>query len=98
MLAIMFMATLIFILFIFFITLFIVYFDYMSSIVGLLLYPYTCSYSSHPIILDLGVSGTHYVSVVLRYCLSADALYVPGRVVDRGCDRPIESSVGLPCA
>jgi hypothetical protein len=32
-----------------------------------------------------------YVSMVLRYNLLADSPYTPGRVVDRGCDRPIES-------
>jgi hypothetical protein len=39
------------------------------------------------------LSGRHYVSVVLRYCLPADALYMPGHVVDRRCDTPIESFV-----
>jgi hypothetical protein len=28
--------------------------------------------------------------MVLRYCLSVDALYTLGHVVDRGCDTPIE--------
>ena len=32
-----------------------------------------------------------YVSMVLRYNLLADSPYAPGRVVDRRCDRPIES-------
>ena len=32
-----------------------------------------------------------YVSMVLRYDLLADSPYAPGRVVDRRCDRPIES-------
>ena len=32
-----------------------------------------------------------YVSMVLRYNLLADSPYTPGRVVDRRCDRPIES-------
>ena len=32
-----------------------------------------------------------YVSMVLRYNLLADSPYTPGRVVDRGRDRPIES-------
>jgi hypothetical protein len=36
------------------------------------------------------LSGRYYVSMVLRYCLSADALYMSGHVVDRGCDTPIE--------
>jgi hypothetical protein len=39
------------------------------------------------------VGGRHYVSMVLRYCLSVNAPYMLGRVVDRGCDRPIESYV-----
>ena len=40
-----------------------------------------------------GLSGQHYVSVVLICCLPADAPYSPGHVVDRGCDTPIESFV-----
>jgi hypothetical protein len=39
------------------------------------------------------LSGRHYVSVVLRYYLSMDALYMSGHMVDRGCDTPIESFV-----
>jgi hypothetical protein len=39
------------------------------------------------------LSGRHYVSMVLRYCLPADALYTLGHVVDRGCDTHIESFV-----
>jgi hypothetical protein len=37
------------------------------------------------------LSGWHYVSVVLRYCLPADTLYTLGHVVDRGSDTPVES-------
>ena len=40
-----------------------------------------------------GLSGRHYVSMVLRYYLPADALYKPGHVVDHGCDTPVESFV-----
>jgi hypothetical protein len=40
-----------------------------------------------------GLSGRHYVSKVLRYCLLADAFYTLGHVVDLGCDTPIESFV-----
>jgi hypothetical protein len=40
-----------------------------------------------------GLSGQHYVSVVLKYCLPADAPYSVGRVVDRRCDTPVESFV-----
>ena len=32
------------------------------------------------------LSGRHYVSVVLKYCLPTDAPYTPGHVVDRECD------------
>ena len=39
------------------------------------------------------LSGRHYISVVLRYCLHADAFYTLGHVVDRGCDTPVESFV-----
>jgi hypothetical protein len=39
-----------------------------------------------------GLSGTYYVSVMLRYYLRVDAL-IPGHMVDRGCDRPVESSI-----
>ena len=39
------------------------------------------------------LSGRHYVSMVLRYCLPADALCTLGHVVDRGCDTPVESFV-----
>jgi hypothetical protein len=34
--------------------------------------------------------------VVLRYYLPVNAPYMPGRVVDRGCDRPVESYVVHP--
>jgi hypothetical protein len=36
------------------------------------------------------LSGRYYVSVVLRYCLSTNALYMSGHVVDCGCDTPVE--------
>ena len=39
------------------------------------------------------LSGRHYVSMVLRYCLPVDALYMPGHVVDHGSDTPVESFV-----
>jgi hypothetical protein len=34
--------------------------------------------------------------MVLRYCLSVNAPYMLGRVVDRRCDRPVESYVVHP--
>ena len=39
------------------------------------------------------LSGRHYVSMVLRYCLPADTLCTLGHVVDRRCDTPVESFV-----
>ena len=36
------------------------------------------------------LSGQHYVSVVLKYCLPMDAFYTLSHVVYRGCDTPIE--------
>ena len=49
------------------------------------------SYSAHSKVH--GVSGRHCVSVVLIHCLPADAPYIPGHVVDHGCDTPVESFV-----
>jgi hypothetical protein len=40
-----------------------------------------------------GLSGRHYVSMVLRYCLPTDAFYTLGHVVDHGCDTFGESFV-----
>jgi hypothetical protein len=39
------------------------------------------------------LSGRHYVSMVLRYCLPVDAFCTLGHVVDRGCDTSVESFV-----
>ena len=39
------------------------------------------------------LSGRHYVSVVLKYCLPMDALYTLGHVVDHECDTLVESFV-----
>ena len=39
------------------------------------------------------VSGRHCVSMVLIHCLPADTPYIPGHVVDHGCDTPVESFV-----
>jgi hypothetical protein len=44
------------------------------------------------LVFDVHMAGSRkYVSMVLRYNLLADSPYTPGRVVDRGRDRPIES-------
>jgi hypothetical protein len=39
------------------------------------------------------LSGRHYVSIVLRYCLPMDALYMLGHVVDHGCDTSVKSFI-----
>jgi hypothetical protein len=43
------------------------------------------------------LSDRHYVSVVLRYCLPTDELYMLGHVIDHGYDTPVESFVVTPC-
>jgi hypothetical protein len=79
------------ILFMFLVIMFIIYFDYMLSIARLSLYSSISSYSARSNVH--GVSGRHCVSVVLIHCLPADTPYIPGHVVDRRCDTPIESFV-----
>jgi hypothetical protein len=64
--------------------LFIIYFDYMLSIVRLLSCSSISSYSARSKVQ--GVSGRHYVSMVLIHCIPADASYILGHVVDRGCN------------
>ena len=39
------------------------------------------------------LSGWHYVTVMLIFCLPVDALYILGHVVDRECDILVESFV-----
>ena len=36
------------------------------------------------------LSGRHYISVVLKYCLPTDAPYILGHVVDHECDTLVE--------
>jgi hypothetical protein len=91
MLATMFMATLVFILFMFLIAMFIVYFDYILSIVSSSSYLCISSYNTYSKVH--GVSGRDHVSVVLICNLPVNTHYIPGHVVDHGCDRPIESFV-----
>jgi hypothetical protein len=81
----------VFILFMFKVEMFIVYFDYMLSIVSLSLCLCISSYSSHP--NDHRVGGRDHVSMVLRCYLPANTLYILGHVVDRGCDTTVESFV-----
>jgi hypothetical protein len=81
----------VFILFIFLVAMFIIYFDYMLSIVSLSLCLCISSYSIHPNIHRVG--GRDHVSVVLICYLPVNTLYIPGHVVDRRCDTTIESFV-----
>jgi hypothetical protein len=48
-------------------------------------------YSAHP--NDHREGGRNHVSVVLRCYLPANTVYIPGHVVDRGCDTTVESFV-----
>jgi hypothetical protein len=77
--------------YVFLIIMFVIYFDYMFSIARLYLCSSSCSYSAQS--LDLWVSGRHSVSVVLIPCLSVNAPYIPGHVVDHRCDISVESSI-----
>jgi hypothetical protein len=83
--------TLFFALIMFLVIMFIIYFDYMFSIVRLSSCSCISSYSAHS--LDPWVSGRHCVSVVLIRCLPMNTPYILGHVVDRGCDTPVESFV-----
>jgi hypothetical protein len=73
------------------IILFLVYFDYMLSIVRSELYLNIGSYNACSLISC--VSGKHCVGVVPIPYLPAIAPYIPDHVVDRGSDNPVESSV-----
>jgi hypothetical protein len=82
----------------FLIAMFIIYFDYMSSIVTLLLLSSCiCSYSVYPKVPR--VDYLHYVGMVLRYIAYLRVLPdVPGCVVDHKGDYYsfVESSVVYP--
>jgi hypothetical protein len=76
----------------FLVAMFIVYFDYMLSIVSLSLCLCISSYIIHPNKVPW-VGGRDLVSVVLICYLPANTLYILGHVVDRGCDTLVESFV-----
>jgi predicted AlkP superfamily pyrophosphatase or phosphodiesterase len=73
---------------IFSIIMFLVYFDYMLSIVGLDLYSNIGSYSARSLIS--WVSGQYCVGVVPIPYFPAIAPYISDRVVVRRCDIPVE--------
>jgi hypothetical protein len=83
--------TFIFIFIIFLVIMFIIYFDYMLSTVRLS--PCLCISSYSACSKVHRVSDRYYVSVVLIRCLPVDTPYIPGHVIDRGCDTPVESFV-----
>ena len=85
------MAILIFTIFMFLVIIFIVYFDYILSIASLSLCLCISSYSAHSDVYWVG--GRHCASVGLICCLSVNTPYIPGHVVDRGCDTPVVSFV-----
>jgi hypothetical protein len=91
MLATIVMTILVFILFMFKVVMFIVYFDYILSIAGLLLCLCISSYSTYSKVH--GAGGRDYVSMVLICYLPTNTLYIPGHVIDRGCDTTVESFV-----
>jgi hypothetical protein len=91
MLATIVMTILVFILFMFKVAMFIVYFDYILSIPGLLLCLCVSSYSAYSKVH--GVGGRDHVSMVLICYLPANTLYILGHVVDRGCETTFESFV-----
>jgi hypothetical protein len=73
------------------IILFLVYFDYILGIVWSDLYSSIGSYNAY--LLISWVSGKHCVGVVPIPYLHAIIPYIPDRVVHRGSDSPVESSV-----
>jgi hypothetical protein len=81
----------VFILFMFKVAMFIVYFDYMLSIVSLSLCLCISSYSVHPNVHRVG--GRDHVSIVLICYLPVNTLYISGHVVDRECNIIVESFV-----
>jgi hypothetical protein len=86
------MTILVFILFMFLVLMFIIYFDYILSIVHLSLCLCISSYNIHAI-KDPRVDGRDHVSVVLICYLPMNTLYIPGHEVDCECDTTIESFV-----
>ena len=69
---------------------FLVYFGIMLDIV-IVSYEFMHRIAKHLAQYSSGLSGQHYVSVVLKYYLPTDAFYTLGHVVDRGCDTAVES-------
>ena len=77
--------TLFLISFMFLVIMFIVYFDYMLSMASIIIM-LMHKFAKRSILCTFGVIGRHCVSVVLVRCLSTDAPYILGYVVDHECD------------
>jgi hypothetical protein len=75
----------------FFVIMFIIYFDYILSIASLSLCLCISSYSARSKVH--GVGGRRCVSMVLIHYLPTNTLYILGHVVDHGCDTPVESFI-----
>jgi hypothetical protein len=75
----------------FLVAMFIVYFDYMLSIVGLSSYSCVSSYRAHLKVPWVG--GRDHVSMVLICYLPMNTLYILGHVVNHGRDSTVESFV-----
>ena len=84
--------TLFFISAMFLVYLFLVCIDYMLGVLGFIIM-FMHRIAKCSFLLMNRVSGRHCVSVVLICCLPIDAPYILDRVVDRGGDSPVESSV-----
>jgi hypothetical protein len=74
----------------FLVAMFIFYFDYILSIVSLSLCLYISSYSVHPNKVPW-MGDRDHVSMVLICYLPTNTLYIPGHVVNRECDTPVDS-------
>jgi len=80
----------------FLIAIVVVYFDYISRIVGLILLN-LCNYSYNVYLIDHWVDGTQYVNMVSRYLVYLRVHPdVSGRVVVRASDSCVGSSVVHP--
>jgi hypothetical protein len=85
------MTILVFISFMFKVAMFIVYFDYILSVAGLLLCLCISLYSTYSKVHEVG--GRGHVSVTVICYLPTNTLYILGHVVYHGCDTTVESFV-----
>jgi hypothetical protein len=71
--------------------LFIIFLVYSSSIFDIIMIDNKFMHKIAKSLIQYSseLSGRHYVSMVLTYCLPMNALYIPGHVVDRRSVTPI---------